>query len=248
MMTAWRHPTGSARPIRLPAGAALLLALGTLLWVGPTAAWAQRVHTLDIQGDTIYVDGRPLTGDQLPAGLNLDGITAQYRFVGIQRPVVELKGRLYALESGTLQPVTEAEVRNTDGAVVLQGRTARAGARSAGAEAPSPRRQYFRDMQQSSRELYKRLRQEQQMEGQVHDLARVIRMLPEGPSRQAKTDTLRTLLEELFELKQQNHRREMERLQRKIQELQRRLQKRRQMRDAMIDHRLRELIGGEDGS
>lgn len=234
--------------MRSRTGAALLLLLGTLLWSGgPTAAWAQRVHTLDIQGDTVYVDGRPLAGDQLPAGLNLDGITAHYRFVGIQRPVVELKGRLYALESGTLQPITEAEVRDSDGAVVLQGRTARAGTRTAGAEAPSPRQQYLRDMRQSSRALYKRLRQEQRMEGQVHDLARVIRMLPEGPTRRAKTDTLRTLLEELFELKQQNHRREMERLQRKIQELQRRLQKRRQMRDAMIDHRLRELIGTEDG-
>jgi flagellar capping protein FliD len=68
-------------------------------------------------------------------------------------------------------------------------------------------------------------------------------MLPEdSDERRIKEDSLRVLLNNIFELKQENRRREIERLQREIQKLQRSLQKRKQMREAMIDHRFDQLL------
>ncbi len=220
-----------------------------MLWAGVgSPAAAQQTRTLDIRDGTVYVDGRAVADEQLPAGLNLDGVNAHYQFVGIQRPVVELSGQLVAIADSGLTAVTDADVQSTNAAVVMQGGTARAGsaqpvARDDAAERErSAQQQYLRDVQQSSRELYERLQRERRMGQEAQDLARVIRMLPEGEAREAKTDTLRAMLNRIFEIKQENHRREIERLQRKIQELQRRLQKRSEMRQPMIEHRLQQLV------
>ncbi len=222
------------------------LLLGTLLWTAcvPTAT-AQQTRTLTIRDGTIFVDGQRLTSDQLPADLDLEGVTAQYQFVGIQRPVIELNGRLFAVENG-LSPVSEEEVNGQESSVILQEISARPTAAQGQASASSsdPQRQYLNDVQKANRELYNRLLRERTMEQQAQNLAHAIRVLPEdSDQRQARIDTLRTLLNEIFDLKQENRRREIERLQREIQNLQRGLQKRRQMRDRMIEHRLQQLLG-----
>ena len=234
---------------RLRSRLGLVLLAGTMLWAGfGSPAAAQQTRTLDIRDGTVYVDGRALADHQLPSGLDLNGVNAHYQFVGIQRPVVELRGQLVAIADSGLTAVTDADVQSTNAAVVMQGGTARAGsaqpvARGDAAEAErSEHQQYLRDVQQSSRELYERLQRERRMEQEAQDLARVIRMLPESDAREAKTDTLRAMLNRIFEIKQENHRREIERLQRKIQELQRRLQERSKMRQPMIDHRLQQLV------
>lgn len=229
------------------------LAIGVLLWgmVLPAAS-AQQARTLRIHDGTVYVDGQPLSDDQLPDSLNLQGIETQYRFVGVRRPVVELNGQLFALEDG-LEPVTEAEVRRKQRAVVLRSRPSRTrssraapAARPSGGEramAPEANHQQYLDaVQRSSRELYERLLHERRMEENAEDLARTIRLLPEGEERRAKIDTLRAMLEDIFEVKQENRRREIKRLQRQIRELQQNLRKREQMRDRMIERRLGQLI------
>lgn len=226
-----------------------LLLVGVLLWgtVVPAAS-AQETRTLTIRDGTILVDGQKLSDDQIPTDLDLQGVTAQYQFVGIQRPVIELNGRLFAVENG-LEPVSEEEVDGEESSVILQEISARPAARSGpSAEARDPQKQYLNDVQKANRELYKRLVRERNMEQQAQDLARVIRTLSEDSAeRTAKIDSLRILLNEIFDLKQENRRREIERLQREIQELQRSLQKRRKMRDRMIDHRLDQLLGSTTG-
>lgn len=228
-------------------------AVGILLWgMLLPAASAQQARTLRIHDGTVYVDGQPLSGDQLPDSLNLQGIETQYRFVGVRRPVVELNGRLFALQDG-LEPVTEAEVRREQRAVVLRSRSSRArSSRTASAASPSRSKramapkanhqQYLNAVQRSSRELYERLLHERRMEENAEDLARAIRLLPEGEERRVKIDTLRAMLENIFEIKQENRRREVKRLQRQIRELQQNLRKREQMRDRMIERRLGKLI------
>jgi len=236
--------------------------LGALLWgaLAPVAP-AQQTRTLTIRNGTIHVDGQKLSAEQVPSDLDLEGITARYQFVGIQRPVIELNGRLFAVENG-LDPVSEDEVNAQESSVILQeieARPAAAGAsegaqglrtqsQSAARRSPSradaAQEQYLSEVQKANRELYKRLVRERTMEKQAQDLARITRMLPENSDeRQAKVDTLRSLLNNIFDLKQENRRREIERLQREIQELQRSLQKRKKMREAMIDHRLNQLLG-----
>jgi hypothetical protein len=250
----------SEPPCRLVQG----LVLGLLLWglLGPVAS-AQQTRTLNIRNGTVYVDGTPLSDDQLPDSLNLQGINAHYRFLGIQRPVIELNGRLFAVEDG-LTPVTEEEVRKQRASVILGGGRTRSRSLHPTGRAPSARRkspvsressvsrtpstrpeadhrQYLHALRRSSHTLYERLLRERRMEQNARDLARAIRLLPEGPERRARIDTLHAMLEEIFELKQENRRREIERLQRQIRELQQNLQKRAQMRDRMIDRHLRQL-------
>jgi hypothetical protein len=229
----------------LRTGCGLLLGALLLGSVAPPPAQAQQIRTLTIRDGTIAVDGQQLAGDQVPDDLDLEGVTAQYQFVGIQRPVIELNGRLFAINDG-LTPVSEQEVNGQKSSVILQELSARPGAvqSMASKRAPDPQRQYLNDVQQANRELYERLVRERTMEQKAQNLARAIRMLPEdSPERRAKTDTLRALLNDIFDLKQDNRRREIERLEREIQELQRSLQKRREMRDRMIDHRLGQLLG-----
>jgi len=80
------------------------------------------------------------------------------------------------------------------------------------------------------------------MERTARDLAHEIRLMPEGPERTTRIDTLRAMLADIFALKQANRRREIQRLQRQIRTLQRNLQRRAQMRDRMIARHLRRLI------
>lgn len=204
-------------------------------------ALGQQTRTLEIRDGTVFVDGQPLAEEQVPAGLNLEGVQAQYRFVGIARPVVEIQGRLFAVEEG-LTPVSPEEVRGEQASVVLQnGSGARAAASEASTDAAT--QQYLNDVQRASRQLYERLLRERRMEQRARELAQMVRVLPEGEKRQVRLDSLRSMLNEIFDLKQENRRREIEHLQRKIQELQQSIQKRAEMREVMIDRRLRQLIG-----
>lgn len=220
------------------------LLLGALLWGGLLpAALAQQTRSLDIRDGTVYVDGQPLQEEQLPADLNLEGIEAHYRFMGIQRPVIELNDRLFAVDDG-LKPVTEEEVRGEQASVILRERTTRSASARAATDSPSTdHRQYLDEVERSSRQLYERLVRERQMEQEAQGLARTIRLLSEGPEREAKIDTLRAMLNDIFEIKQENRRREIERLQQKIRELQQSIQKREQVRDVMIERRLQQLLG-----
>jgi len=213
--------------------------------VAPIAG-AQQTRTLTIRDGAIYVDDQRLSSDQVPSDLDLDGVTAQYQFVGIQRPVIELNGRLFAVNDG-LTPVSEEEVNGQKSSVILQEISARPTApRSQPNEGGDPQRQYLSDVQKANRQLYERLIRERTMEKEAQNLARVIRMLPDdSDERRPKVDSLRTLLNDIFDLKQENRRREIERLQRQIQEVQQSLQERRQMRDRMIDRRLNQLLGVE---
>jgi len=211
----------------------LLVVVGAVLWsgAGPVAS-AQQTRTLSIQDGTVYVDGEPLSDEQVPDGLELDGVTAQYHFVGVRRPVVELNGRLFAI-GDRLVPVEESEDPQSQTAGTVS-ETER--------ESASAYEEYLRDVQQSSRELYDRLQRERRLEKNAQSLARVIRTMAEGDERRARVDSLRDLLNRLFELKQENHRRESEHLQRQMQELRRRLQGREEMREEMIESRLEQLV------
>lgn len=215
----------------------MLFLWGTLAPMG----LAQDTRTLTIRDGTIHVDGQKLSADQVPSDLDLDGVTAQYQFVGIQQPVIELNGRLFAIRNG-LKKVSEDEVDGQESSVILQEISARPSAKAN--TAGDPQRQYLNEVQKANRALYERLVRERTMEQKAQHLGRTIRIMPEhSGERQAKIDTLRALLNEIFELKQENRRREIDRLEREIQKLQRSLQKRQQMRERMIQYRLNELIG-----
>jgi len=255
--------------------AALALSL-TLGSISPALAQSQ-TRTLTIHDNTVYVNGAALDQEQLPESLDVSGIEAQYRFLGIRKPVVEINGMLYAI-TDRLEPVSEDEVRQqSDASVILQrpqvssaerGVSA-ASSRSAAAQrenraaqssqTPSPagepteasdmraaRQAYLSEIQRRHQELYRNLVRERRMEADSREIARTIRLLPDGPERDAQVDTLRATLNRIFELKQENRRREIEQLQGQIDELERRLEQRETMREEMINRRMDELMGVEE--
>jgi hypothetical protein len=251
----------------------IVLALAAVLaglTFAPLSASAQpQTRTLTIHNNTVHVNGTELNNDQLPESLDVSGIEAQYRFIGIRKPVVDINGTLYAI-TDRLEPVSEDEIRQqNDASVILQRPQAASNQGFAPASrrsAPAPRQQpsaasgaqetasdmqeahqkYLSEIQQSHQELYRNLVRERRMESESREIARTIRLLPDGPERDAQKDTLRATLNRIFELKQENRRREIDQLQSQIDELERRLEQRESMREEMIERRMNELLGIEE--
>ena len=210
-------------------------------------AQAQQPRTLSIRDGKVIIDGQTIDARRLPPGLEIGSMEAHYHFVGIEQPVVEIGDQLYAV-TDRLEPISEDEVRRRNASVILRGGQqsslqAMAPSRPGARDLQAAHQQYLSELRQHSHGLYERLMREQQMDAETRELARVIRLLPEGPERQAQIDTLRATLNRIFDLKQENRLREIEKLQQQMMELQRSLQKRERMREAMIDRRMRELIG-----
>lgn len=248
---------------------ALAAVLTGLTFAPPSATAQPQTRTLTIHNNTVHVNGTELNQDQLPESLDVSGVEAQYRFIGIRKPVVDINGKLYAI-TDRLEPVSEDEIRQqNDASVVLQRPQAASDpgfATASSRSAPAPReqssaesgsqeassdmqeahQQYLSEIQQSHQELYRNLVRERRMESESREIARTIRLLPDGPERDAQIDTLRATLNRIFELKQDNRRREIEQLQRQIDELERRLEQREAMREEMIERRMNELLGIED--
>ncbi len=81
------------------------------------------------------------------------------------------------------------------------------------------------------------------MERDAGALAQEIRSLSDGNLRQARIEQLREKLYAIFELKQNNRRREIEQLEQQLGALRERLQERQQLRDLIIDQYLKQQIG-----
>lgn len=230
---------------RLPLGVALVLLL-----VGSTlrGAQAQPTRTLTIQDGNVYLDGRQIPDDELPPSLDVSNLSARYSFSGIAEPVVELNGVLYAI-GDSLTPVDPSAVSARKSGVFLQGttqatgRAAQNGLSSSATRLQQFQAQYLREIQQRHEQLYERLMRERQMEAQTYELARVIRQLSPGERRQRHLDSLRTTLDEIFELKQENRRREIQQLEGQLEELRRRLEERERVREQMIEERIQQLVG-----
>lgn len=104
---------------------------------------------------------------------------------------------------------------------------------------------YLNEVQQQDQMLYDRLIREWQLESEVRSLAMKIRMENDAAERQRGLSELQKRLSEIFELKQQNRRHEIQQLERQLEELQNSLNRREELRDVMIKYRLEELLGGD---
>jgi hypothetical protein len=208
-------------------------------------AGAQSSRTLVIRDGAVYLDGQQVPERQLPPSLDVSNLNVQYSFSGISDPVVELNGALYAI-GDSLTSVDPSAVSARRSTVFLQGASSSGADRAESASAAQMQQyqaQYLQEMQQRHKQLYERLMHERRMEAETYDLARTIRQLPEGPERQRYLDSLRTTLDQIFELKQENRRREIAQLEEQLEELQLRLEKREEMREQMIEQRIQQLVG-----
>ncbi len=100
---------------------------------------------------------------------------------------------------------------------------------------------YLTDVRQENQELWQNLMREADLERQSREVAVRLRALP-ADSAVLKT-RLHLLLNQAFDLKQQNRRREISRLEEQLLDLQRRLEERERNRNRIIDLRATELLG-----
>ena len=218
--------------------------LGLLLIGGPVhSAEAQVTRTLTIQDGEVLIDGESVAEDELPANLDVEGVTMQHRFAGVERPIIEIGGQLYALEDD-LVAVDDADVRG-EGMTIFFERGDAAHGLPAPAETSFEHHQYLEEVQRHSQQLYEQLMREQQMEAETHELARNIRSLPDGEQRAEYEDSLRSTLNDIFELKQENRQREIDQLETQLQELRHDLEQREEFRERMIEQRIQQLVGEE---
>ncbi len=101
---------------------------------------------------------------------------------------------------------------------------------------------YFESVEQENRQLYQRLLEEWGVENETVQLAFEIRGLPEGDRREDGLQRLRELLEEAFELKQENRRREVSQLESELEALRARLEERERQRERLIEARIHDLL------
>ena len=189
-------------------------------------------RTLQIQDNTVYIDGNAVPEETLPPGLVLNGVQMQYQVYGLQMPIVEIQGQPYRLTESTLEPVEQV----SDGA--------RAGPGGSGAKtfraAPAPS-DYMQMLRAQSQRLYEAVQREYALEHAAEQRAYRIRQLDAGPERTAHLDTLRHTITQLFDLKQSNRRRELQQLQQRVEAMRQRMQERAAHREAMIEQRIQQL-------
>lgn len=101
---------------------------------------------------------------------------------------------------------------------------------------------YFTEVQQQDQGLYRQLVSELQMEVEARELAVEIQRLPEGAVRDERIKALRQRLDEMFELKQENRRLEIQQLEAELDALYQRLSEREALRRRIVEQRLLELI------
>jgi len=91
--------------------------------------------------------------------------------------------------------------------------------------------------------LYTLLVREWRMDREAEALALEIRRFPNGEVRTNRIAELRQKINEIFDLKQQNRRREIRQIEKELAALHERLRKRETFRDRLIKERLADLIG-----
>ena len=95
----------------------------------------------------------------------------------------------------------------------------------------------------SDSDLFGRLKDELRMEQQTTGLAMQIMSMDEGNARDRKIEELETLLDDVFELKQDNRRLEIKRLESELEDTKLRLMEKEEAKDRLIDARLKQLLG-----
>lgn len=101
---------------------------------------------------------------------------------------------------------------------------------------------YLSNVQNASSELFELLQHEWRREAEVAEMAGRIRALDDGAERDEAIEQLRVKLKEIFLMKQENRRMEIQHLEMELERMQDRLEERSRAMDRLIDARLDELL------
>lgn len=210
----------------------------------PTAASAQAGHLLEIRDGVVHLDGAVLHG-AVPDGLDLSGMSLALDYSGPITPVVDVDGQAYVLEGGRLVPFEESSRAGERIYVLGEARPDRdaVGAMDDDRLALVSQEAYLREVAARDEALYEEMQREQALEVEVETLAERVRRTAPGPDRTRLRGELRTRLSDLFTLKQQIRREEVDRAQAELDAFRTLLDARNAQHDAIVDGRLRGLCG-----
>lgn len=199
---------------------------------------APPARLFEIRDGRLWLDGRALSGDAVPEGLDLSGFEMSLELVGPVTPVVEVDGELFVLQRERLVPFESSEKAGTPVYFLAE-------AEAVEQEEPRVDEAYLRSLSDADRALYEQLQTEMRLEAEIARTARRARGLPPGPEREELETELRSRLGSLFDLKQEIRRQELSRAESEIRALRAILDERETMREDVISLRLGELLGTE---
>lgn len=265
---------------------------------------AQSLRSISIREGNVYVDGRQVPPQQLPASLDIHDIDLQFSFTEGIEPVIPLNGRYYRFDEGSVVEVGN-DAGNGQVSVFFRDQSSISGEPSAAftserfrtrapaefflagrpveilqqqadelrrfSETMARRheselanqardwaqqinyvadqlpmvevRRYLDDVQEHDRVLYRQLLREEELELQSRLLGAKLRDMADTKDYRAGLKTLRAQLDEIFELKQENRRREIRQLESQLDDLRERLEVRAVNKELIIDRRIQELTG-----
>lgn len=203
---------------------------GDSLWATTPRAFSctmQEYGCKDMEADA-YVLFIPTTPPETILELKAEDLREQ------ARRIQDLQGRFAESQTNELQQMVEEMTLRA------------AEAARAASELPHIQLQhYFSNIQDKNKGLFDQLMSERFMEHETVSMARRIAAMEEGKARRDSIAVLRERLTEIFELKQENRRREVEELEEKLQELQKAVAERERLGDEIVDRRLQELLGND---
>lgn len=208
----------------------------------PISAESERMHTFEVRDGQIYLDGRHLP-DAVPAHLDLAGVaTAPLEFSGPITPVLEIDGRAYVLEDERLVPLDQSS-RAGNSIYILDDSAPSPESMPRERVQPIIEAAYMRDVADADQRLYNQMRREADLEVEVSSLAARLRRLPGGDERDRLRAELRQQISDLLSLKHDIREQEIDLAARRLDAARLGLEERRSFHDAIVDQRLRELVG-----
>lgn len=224
-----------------------LLTLTLLLLVaaaGTPGALAQLgidIHRLEIRDGKVFHDGVQLQEHALPDEFDATGVSFTFEYSGPVMPAITLNGRVYALEGDRLVALEDAAAEEGARAVaVMPAEYMTTADRRRQAEEA-----YLETLSERDRALYERLMHEREMEEEALRLAYAARRATEPAERLRLREQLQAHLGEIFELKQNNRREEIQQVESMLEVMNRQMAERESMRDEIIRRHVRDLLGGE---
>ena len=202
------------------------------------ARMAPPARLFEIRGGHLWLDGRRLSDEATPAGLDLRGIDWSFELVGPVTPVLEVDGELFVLQRERLIPFESSEKAGAPVYFLAE-------AEPVDSVEPRVDEAYLNQLSEADRSLYEQLQTEMRLEAEIEHMAHRASGLAPGTERDQMEAELRARLAALFDLKQEIRRQELSRAESEIRALRAVLDERQTMRDEVISLRLGELLGTE---
>lgn len=220
----------------------VLVAIALSVAAAPSAQTGT-THTFQVRNGEVYLNGRLLPG-AVPPELDLSGLgTGLLEFSGPVAPVITVDRQVYVLEGGRLVRLEEST--RSESEIYVMGDVAADVPQDLPRERVTPLVEavYMQEVAARNGQLYQKMQREQRMEAEALQLAERVRALPDGAERDRLYDRLRRQLSGLLSLKHEVQGEELALAAARLDALRARLAEQEAQHDALVERRLRALIG-----